>query len=131
LGPARVLGAYAWRSLLATGVVIPNGSDTPVEHPNPLFSFHAAVSRQDENDWPPGGWQPHERMTREEALKSMTLWPAYAAFQERVAGSISVGKYADFVVLDRDVMTVAEKDILGTSVIGTYIGGRPVYERGR
>jgi len=131
LGPARVLGAYAWRSLLATGVVIPNGSDTPVEHPNPLYSFHAAVSRQDENDWPPGGWQPQERMTREEALRSMTLWPAYAAFQERVAGSISVGKYADFVVLDRDLMTVAEKDILGTSVIGTYIGGRPVYERGR
>lgn len=131
LGPARVLGAYAWRSLLSTGVPIPNGSDFPVEEVNPLLSFHAAVSRQDANDWPPGGWQPQERMTREEALKAMTLWPAYASFQEAVAGSISAGKYADFVVLDRDLMTVDVRDVLGTRVVATYIGGKPVYESAR
>ena len=131
LGPARVLGAYAWRSFLNTGVIVPNGSDVPVEYVNPLLSFHAAVSRQDANDWPPGGWHPAEKMTREEALKSMTLWPAVASFQERVAGSISPGKFADFVVLDRDVMTVAERDILGTRVLATYIAGKAVYESSR
>jgi len=89
------------------------------------------VSRQDANDWPPGGWYPAEKMTRDEALKSMTLWPAVASFQERVAGSIAPGKFADFVVLDRDIMTVAERDILATRVLATYIAGRPVYEQGR
>ncbi|HYD53889.1 MAG TPA: amidohydrolase, partial [Gemmatimonadaceae bacterium] len=131
LGPARVLGAYAWRSFLNTGVIVPNGSDFPVEEVNPLLSFHSAVSRQDANDWPPGGWYPAEKMTRDEALKSMTLWPAVASFQERVAGSIAPGKFADFVVLDRDIMTVAERDILATRVLATYIAGRPVYEQGR
>lgn len=131
LGPARVLGAYAWRSLLNTGVIIPNGSDFPVEDVNPLLSFHSAVSRQDANDWPAGGWFATERMTRAEALRSMTIWPAAASFQERIAGSISPGKFADFVVLDRDIMTVDERDILGTRVQATYIGGKAVYERGR
>jgi predicted amidohydrolase YtcJ len=70
-------------------------------------------------------------MTREEALKSMTIWPAYAAFQESVMGSLTPGKLADFVMLDRDIMTVAERDILGTSVLATYIGGKPAYERMR
>ena len=95
---------------------------------NPLLSFHSAVSRQDANDWPPGGWLPEQRMTREEALKSMTIWPAFAAFQEDVAGSLTPGKYADFVVLDRDIMTVADRDIVGTRVLATYLGGRAVYE---
>ncbi len=129
IGYGRSIGAYAWRSLLNTGVVIPNGSDFPVESVNPLFSFHSAVTRQDANDWPPGGWFPAERMTREEALASMTAWPAYAAFQEGVMGTLSPGKYADFVILDRDIMTVPPEDILGTSVVATYIGGRAVYER--
>ncbi len=131
LGYARSFGAYPWRSLLNTGVIIPNGSDFPVESVNPLFSFHSAVTRQDARNWPPGGWFPAERMTRQEALKSMTIWPAYAAFQESVMGSITPGKYADFVILDRDIMTVAPESILGTSVIATYIGGRAVYERSR
>ncbi|HEU5049556.1 MAG TPA: amidohydrolase family protein [Gemmatimonadales bacterium] len=95
---------------------------------NPLLSFHSAVSRQDANDWPPGGWHPEQRMTREEALKSMTIWPAYASFMETDAGSLSPGKWADFVVLDRDIMTVAERDIVGTRVLATYLGGRAVYE---
>jgi predicted amidohydrolase YtcJ len=129
LGYARSLGAYAWRSLLNTGVVVPNGSDFPVERVNPLFSFHSAVSRQDDNNWPPGGWLPNESMTREEALKSVTIWPAYAGFQETVTGSLTPGKYADFVILDRDIMTAPVTDILGTRVIATYIAGKAVYER--
>jgi predicted amidohydrolase YtcJ len=129
LGIGRLLGAYAWRSLLNTGVVVPNGSDAPVEAVNPLFSFHSAVSREDASNWPTGGWMPEQRMTRGEALESMTIWPAYAAFQEQIMGSITPGKLADFVILDRDIMTVPERDILGTSVLATYIGGKAVYER--
>ena len=129
LGIGRVLGAYAWRSLLNTGIVVPNGSDFPVEAVNPLLSFHSSVSRQDAENWPVGGWMPEQRMTRDEALKSMTIWPAYAAFQEAIMGSLAPGKLADFVVLDRDIMTVPERDILGTTVISTWIGGMPVYER--
>ncbi|HET7322400.1 MAG TPA: amidohydrolase family protein [Longimicrobiaceae bacterium] len=129
LGESRMGGAYAWRSLLDSGVIIPNGSDFPVERVNPLYSFHAAVTRQDENDYPPGGWYPAQRMTREEALKAMTIWPAYAGFQEEELGSLSPGKYADFVVLDRDIMTVAPEDILDTHVLATYVGGEAVYER--
>ena len=131
LGYARTLGAYAWRSLLATGVIIPNGSDFPVERVNPLFSFHAAIARQDDNNWPPGGWFPEQKMTREEALKAMTIWAAFAGFQENVTGSLTPGKYADFVILDRDIMRVPDEQVLGTGVIATYIGGRAVFERSR
>lgn len=128
LGSVRLLGAYAWRSLLNTGVVIPNGSDFPVEQVNPLISFHSAVSRQDAHDWPPGGWYPAERMTRDEALKSVTIWPAYAAFQEKVLGSLTPGKYADFVVLDQDIMRCPAELILRTRVLSTWVGGEKVYE---
>jgi len=131
LGYARTFGAYAWRSLLNTGVIIPNGSDFPVERVNPLYSFHSAVARQDDSNWPPSGWFPEQKMTREEALKSVTIWPAYAAFQETLTGSLTPGKYADFVILDRDIMTIPDADILGTRVTATYIGGRAVFERGR
>ncbi len=131
LGAGRLLGAYAWRSLLATGIPVPNGSDAPVEAVNPLLSFHSAVSRQDAENWPAGGWHPEQRMTRDEALKSMTIWPAYAGFQERTMGSLTPGKLADFVVLDRDIMTVPDGDILGTAVLATYVGGKAVYEKPR
>jgi predicted amidohydrolase YtcJ len=131
LGYARTFGAYAWRSLLNTGVIVPNGSDFPVERVNPLLSFHAAISRQDDNSWPPGGWFPEQKMTREEALKSMTIWPAYAGFQEQTMGSLTPGKYADFVILDRDIMTIPDSEILGANVLATYIGGRVVFERSR
>ena len=129
VGPARIRGAYAWRSLLNTGVIIPNGSDFPVEEVNPLISFHSAVSRQGPDNKPPGGWYPEQAMTREEALKSMTIWPAYAAFQEKEMGSIAPGKYADFVMLDRDIMDVPADQILGARVIATWLGGKAVYER--
>jgi predicted amidohydrolase YtcJ len=131
IGFSRSLGGYAWRSLLNTGVIIPNGTDFPVEAVAPMRSFHSAVTRQDENNWPMGGWFADQRMTRSEALRSMTLWPAYAAFQERELGSLSPGKYADFVILDRDIMTVAPDAILGTQVVATYIGGRAVYEKSK
>jgi predicted amidohydrolase YtcJ len=131
LGYSRSLGAYAWRSLLNTGVVIPNGTDFPVEAVDPLKTFHSAVSRQDENNWPVGGWFPEQRMTRDEALKSMTIWPAYAAFQEKELGSLTPGKYADFVVLDRDIMRVAPDALLETQILATFIAGRPVYQKSK
>ena len=125
LGPQRVLGAYAWRSLLDTGVIIANGTDAPVEAVNPLRTFHAAISRQNEENQPPGGWYPNQAMTREEALKSMTIWAARANFMEREIGSISPGKYADFVVMDRDWMKVPSDAIIGNAeVTNTYFAGR-------
>ena len=127
IGPTRELGAYAWRSLLDSGVIIPNGSDLPVELSNPLISFHAAVARQDANNWPAGGWHPEQRMSRDEALKSMTIWPAYAAFMEHDVGSLSPGKRADFVVLNQDIMRVAPEQILATRVVSTWLGGQRVY----
>jgi len=129
LGSTRLLGAYAWRSLLDNGSIIPNGSDFPVEQVNPLISFHAAFSREDAHDWPPGGWHPEQKMTRAEALRSITLWPAYAAFQETLMGSLTPGKLADFVVLDQDIMRVAPEQVLQTQVLATYVGGKAVYER--
>jgi predicted amidohydrolase YtcJ len=128
VGPQRIRGAYAWRSLLNTGVVIPNGTDFPVEEVNPLLTFHAAVTRQNPSNQPAGGWYPEQKMTREEALQSMTIWPAYAGFQEAILGSLTPGKYADFVILDRDIMQVPDTEILGTRVISTWIGGKRVYE---
>jgi predicted amidohydrolase YtcJ len=129
LGWARAQGAYAWRSLLNTGVVIPNGSDFPVEAVNPLISFHSFVTRQDADNFPPGGWFPEQRTTRQEALWSITLWPAYAAFMENESGTLTTGKYADFVVLDRDIMTVAPEEILKASVVMTVLGGQVVYRK--
>src|SRR5437868_4449859 len=128
VGPQRIRGAYAWRSLLNTGVIIPNGTDFPVEEVNPLLTFHAAVTRQDPTNSPSGGWYPEQKMTREEALQSMTIWPAYAGFQEAMLGSLTPGKYADFTVLDKDIMRVPDTEILGTRVISTWIGGKRVYD---
>jgi predicted amidohydrolase YtcJ len=129
VGPTRVLGSYAWRSLLNTGVVIPNGSDFPVESANPLISFHAFFTREDENNFPAGGWHPEQKTTREEALLSMTLWAAYGAFMENEVGSLTPGKRADFVVLDQDIMTVAPERVLDTQVEITVLGGKPVYRK--
>ncbi|MGH7944808.1 MAG: amidohydrolase, partial [Opitutaceae bacterium] len=127
VGWARAQGAYAWRALLNTGVVIPNGSDFPVEAVNPLISFHSFVTRQDANGFPAGGWMGEQRTTRGEALLSITLWPAYAAFMENESGSLTAGKYADFVVLDRDIMTITPLEILGSRVVMTVLGGQTVY----
>jgi predicted amidohydrolase YtcJ len=127
VGPERIRGAYAWRSLMNTGVIIPNGTDFPVEEVNPLLTFHAAVTRQDPTGAPPEGWRPQEKMTRQEALQSMTIWAAYAGFQESVMGSITPGKYADFVILDRDIMQIPDSEILSARVLATWLGGKEVY----
>ncbi|MGB2869199.1 MAG: amidohydrolase [Bacteroidota bacterium] len=150
LGPKRIRGAYAWRSLLNTGVVIPGGSDFPVEHPNPIFGIYAACTRQDKEGRPrnaadvaatfqlsekgitdssafDGGWYAAEKMTREEALRSFTAWAAWGAFEEHLKGSLEKGKLADFVVFSSDVMKVAPGDLLKTVVERTVVGGREVY----
>ena len=127
VGPDRIKGAYAWRKFLNTGVVIPNGTDAPVELVNPFHGLFAAVSRQSRDGKPAGGWYPEEKMTREEALKSYTLWPAYAAFEEKIKGSIEAGKLADFVVIDRDYMSCGESEIKDIRVLETVIGGKSVY----
>ncbi|HXG01720.1 MAG TPA: amidohydrolase [Bacteroidota bacterium] len=127
LGPERVKGAYAWRSLLETGASIAGGSDFPVESPNPLYGFYAAITRQDHNGMPPEGWYPEQRMQRFEALKAFTIWPAYAAFEESIRGSIEEGKLADIVVLSNDIMKCDPREILGTTVVYTIVGGEIVY----
>ncbi len=127
LGPVRVKGAYAWRSLMEHGSIIPGGSDFPFENPNPLWGFFAAITRQDQSGWPAVGWNAKERMTREEALKSFTKWAAYAAFEEDVKGSIEPGKYADLVILSDDIMKIEPPKILATTVVTTILGGEIVY----
>jgi len=127
LGPERVRGAYAWRRFLDLGVHVANGSDFPVENPNPLWGFYAAVTRQDHGGTPPGGWFPDQRLTREEALKSWTLWGAYAGFDEKQRGSLEPGKVADFVMLSADILKIPAAEILTTRVKTTVLGGKIVF----
>ncbi len=127
LGPKRVKGAYTWRSMIESGSIIPGGSDFPVESVNPLLGFYAAISRQDANGWPADGWYPGQRMTRQEALKSFTIWAAYAAFEENIRGTIEPGKWADITVLSNDIMKCELKEILSTRVAYTIIAGDVVY----
>jgi hypothetical protein len=122
-------GAYVWRKLLDAGAVVANGSDFPVEDPNPLLGFYAAVTRQDVSGRPAGGWMPHQRMSREEALRSFTIGAAYAAHAESVSGALEAGKLADLVVLSKDIMRVPPGEIPTTVVRMTMIGGEIVYER--
>jgi predicted amidohydrolase YtcJ len=127
IGPERAKGAYAWRRFLSLGVRISNGSDFPVEPPNPLWGFYAAITRQDHSGNPPGGWYPDQRLTREEALRSFTIDAAYAAFQEKEKGSLTPGKLADFTMLSNDIMKVPPAEILKTRVLMTVVGGNVVY----
>jgi predicted amidohydrolase YtcJ len=129
VGPERIKGAYAWRKFLDTGAVIPNGTDAPVEKVNPFHVLFASVTRQSRNGEPAGGWYPEEKMTREEALKSYTIWAAFAAFEEQLKGSISVGKLADFIVIDRDFMKCPESEIKDIRVLQTILGGEVVFAR--
>ena len=128
LGGNRIAGSYAWRRFLDSGSRIANGSDFPVESPNPLWGFYAAITRQDHEGWPEGGWRPGQRMTRAEALKSFTLDAAYAAFEDGLKGSIEPGKLADIVVLSADIMKIQPAQILETEVVMTILGGKIVYE---
>jgi predicted amidohydrolase YtcJ len=132
LGPERLKGAYAWRTLLNTGVVIPGGSDFPVEDPNPVHGIYASVARRSLSSPPRigeglgvgSGWQPEQRMTREEAVRSFTIWNAYGSFQEADLGSIEPGKRADLVVLSDDVFTCAEERIKDIRPMLTMVDGQ-------
>ena len=127
LGKERMQGAYAWKTLLEQGSIIAAGSDFPVELADPFFGLHAAVTRQDRDDQPAGGWYPAEAMTRVEALRSFTLDAAYAAGQEASLGSLEPGKWADFIVLDQNPFTQAAAKLWQQQVLATYIAGKQVY----
>ncbi|MGH7567225.1 MAG: amidohydrolase, partial [Gemmatimonadota bacterium] len=128
VGPERIRGAYAWRRMRDAGARLACGSDFPVESPNPFFGIYAAVTRQDQEGWPAGGWRPEEGMTREEALSCFTKDAAWAAGMEDEVGTLSVGKRADFVIVDRDPLTVPLEDLWKTRVLRTVIDGETVYE---
>ena len=128
LGKERIEnGAYMWSQLIDNGSKIVNGTDAPVEPVSVLASFYASVSRRTLQGKPEGGYEPTQKMTRAEALKSYTLWPAYGAFMEDQTGSIEVEKLADFTILDQDIMTIPEEEILNTKVLMTIIDGEVVY----
>ncbi|WP_412561634.1 amidohydrolase [Winogradskyella sp. MIT101101] len=129
LGEKRIKeGAYMWQDLLQSGVPIVNGTDVPVEPINPIASFYASVSRKTLKGTPEGGYEPEQKMTRAQALKSYTLDAAYGAFEDHIKGSISAGKLADFTIYDQDIMTVAEEKILDTKVVMTIFDGKVVYD---
>jgi predicted amidohydrolase YtcJ len=127
LGETRIKSAYAYKSLLQQNGMVIGGSDFPVEHINPLYGFYAAVARKDQQLFPKDGFQKDQALTRQEALKSMTIWAAYGAFEELEKGSLEAGKLADFVILDKDIMTIPEAELFGVKVLATYIGGDVVY----
>jgi predicted amidohydrolase YtcJ len=129
LGIKRLEGAYAWQSFLKNGSIIAGGSDAPVERGEPMIEFYAAVARKDQKGFTGEGWHPEQAVSREQALKMFTLWPAYAAFEETLKGSIEVGKLADLTVLSADIMKITEADILKTRCVMTVIGGEIVYQK--
>jgi predicted amidohydrolase YtcJ len=127
LGPERAkAGAYLWRTLIDSGVVIANGTDTPVEDVDPIASYYASVSRRTADGSP---FYPEQKMTREEALRSYTLNGAYAAFEEDVKGSLTPGKLADIVVLSKDILKVADEEIPTAKVEMTILGGKVRWRR--
>ena len=129
LGSKRIIeSAYVWRDLIDTGAIIVNGSDAPVEPINPLASFYSSVTRKTLKGFPNNGYEPKQKMTRLEALKSYTINAAYAAFEENIKGSIEIGKYADFTVLSKNIITVPENEILNTKVLYTIINGKIEYQ---
>jgi len=126
LGEVRIQGAYAWRKLRDAGAVIANGSDFPVESPNPFYGLHASITRQDHSNEPTAGWFPEERMTIEEAFASFTIDAAYAGHQENLLGTLEPGKKADFILLDRDIFTSPVSEIWQTSVLQTWVDGNRI-----
>lgn len=130
LGEKRIKeGAYMWQSLLRSGAVIVNGTDAPVEPLNPIPSFYASVTRKTLKGEPEGGYEPEEKMTRQQALRSYTLDAAYGAFEEKLKGSVEPGKLADFTVFSKDIMTIPEDEILKTEVTMTIVGGKVVFKK--
>lgn len=130
LGPNRLDGAYAWRALIDAGAIIAGGSDAPVERGDPLIEFYAAVARRGLDGTQTQDWRPAQAVTREEALKMFTLWPAHASFQEDLLGTIEPGKRADFTVFSKDIMTVPEDEILSAKPVMTVIDGEIVFRSG-
>ena len=129
LGPERVKGAYAFKQLLQQNGWIPLGTDFPVEDISTFKTFYAAVVRKDATGWPGNGYQMENALTREEALRGMTIWAAKSNFEEKEKGSLEKGKFADFVILDKDIMKAGEKDLLQIVVLKTFLGGEKVYSR--
>ena len=131
LGMERLAAAYAWKSLLDSGAIIAGGSDAPVERGEPMIEFYAAVARKSLDGFSGEGWHPEQAVSREQALKMFTIWPAYAAFEENERGTIEVGKLADLTVLSADIMKIPEPEILETRCEKTVIGGEIVYDRAK
>ena len=129
LGPNRLAGAYAWQTVLKSGAKLAFGTDFPVESSNPFPGLSAAVSRQDMEGEPPGGWIPAERLTFEQALQAYTRGAAYAGFAEEKIGSLEPGKWADFVIVDRDPTKVDPQSLARTQVLETWIAGKKIWER--
>ena len=128
IGEDRAQGAFAFRSFIDDGNIIPCGSDCPVETPNPMLGIYNAVTRQDRNGSPAGGWIPEQKMTIDEVIKGYTIWAATAAIQEDILGTIEVGKYADLTILDKDIFTIDPIEILDTKPIYTIVGGEIKYQ---
>lgn len=129
VGPVTIKSSYAWRTVIDCDAKIANGSDAPVEPVNPYHGIYASVTRMDLEGKPEGGWYPEQKMTREEALKSFTIWAAFAQFEENIKGSLEAGKLADFTVIDRDLMTCPEADLKDIHALKTVIGGEVVFEK--
>lgn len=128
VGEERLNGAYAYQTLLKQNGWLPNGTDFPVENIEPLNTFFASVFRTDHEGWPEGGWQIKESLTREQTLRSMTIWAAKASFEENEKGSLERGKWADFIMLDTDLMTASPQEVLNTRILSTWIAGEKVFE---
>jgi predicted amidohydrolase YtcJ len=126
LGSERIKGAYAYKRLLEINGKVALGTDFPVEKVNPMLTFYAAVARTDIKGYPDGGFQMTNGLTREEALKGMTIWAAYSNFEENEKGSIENGKFADFVVLDQNIMEISIDEIPNIKVLETYVNGEKV-----
>ncbi len=127
LGEKRIKGAYAYKQLLNKTGMLALGTDYPVEHVSPFYTFYAAVARKDLKQYPEGGFQKEDALSREETLKGMTIWAAYSNFEETEKGSITSGKFADFVILEDNIMEIEEDKIPNTKVKATYINGEQVY----
>jgi len=128
LGLDRINNAYAWRNLINQGLIIAGGTDAPVEIGDPRIEFYAAVTRKDLDGFYDEGWNLDQRLTRFEALKMFTIWPAIASFEEEVKGTIEVGKFADFSIFDKDLMTIPEQIILEAKNILTVVNGKVVFQ---